>query len=141
MQDNKATEKSRVYLMYFNGAPVPYVKYYLVNNMSLTGRKIHDMRIMSDTGSDSVGLPLIIQENGVNYVNLALSTVSSCFITIVDKKGVVLHEDLPFNQMTTNNNRNYDICMENIDFDKSFIYWSEPLAATFSVIPFLIKFD
>lgn len=131
----------KIFFMYFTSLPDAFKHYYLKNNLNFNGRKIKDIQIMSNDGSsNSVGFPTVINYNGVNYINLSIATQNSCYGVFKNYQGVTLHDSMPFSQMTGTNKKNYKIG-GNIDFDNSYIYWSDPLASTYSVIPFKIEFE
>lgn len=132
---NKAV---RVYNLYFREVIVAYNRYYLTGNLSLSHRLILNLTIMYSDVTDPTGFPVLIKYNGVNYTNFGLAVLQNAFICLVDKDGKSLHMDLPLNTLSPNLRANYSIG-GNIDFTKSYIYWTSPPATINNVIP--IKLD
>lgn len=131
-------DAARVYNLYFTDYIVQYQRYYLSGNLSLSNRSILDLSIMLTDSTDKTGYPGTLKYNGINYVNATFSTVGNAFLNLVDKQGNAMHTDLPLYILAPNRRQNFTIG-GNIDFVKSYIYWTVPPAPLYNVIP--IKLD
>ena len=129
---------ARVYNLYFTNTIIQYNRYYLSGNLSLSNRTILDLSIMLYDATDKTGYPATLKYNGINYTNATFGTIGKAFLNLVDKQGNALHTDLPLYLLAPNRRQNFTIGGD-IDFTKSYIYWTVPPAPTNNVIP--IKLD
>lgn len=129
---------ARVYNLYFSAVIVQYQRYYISGNLSLSNRSILDLSIMLFDATDRTGYPGLYKYNGVNYINATFGTVTNAFLNLVDKQGNAIHTDLPLYLLAPRRRQNFTIG-GNIDFAKSYIYWTVPPAPIYNVIP--IKLD
>jgi len=129
---------ARVYNLYFTQVIIQYNRYYLSGNLSLSNRTILDLSIMLTDSTDKTGYPASYKYNGITYVNAQFGTINNAFLNLVDKQGNALHTDLPLYILAPNRRQNFTIG-GNIDFTKSYIYWTVPPAPINNVIP--IKLD
>jgi hypothetical protein len=138
VQPKLVKNAARVYNLYFTDTIIQYNRYYLSGNLSLSNRTILDLSIMLTDATDKTGYPATIKYNGINYTNATFGTVGKAFLCLVDKQGNALHTDLPLYILAPNRRQNFTIGGD-IDFTKSYIYWTVPPAPTNNVIP--IKLD
>jgi hypothetical protein len=93
---------------------------------------------MLSDATDKTGYPALYKYNGITYTNATFGTIGKAFLNLVDKQGNAMHTDLPLYLLAPNRRQNFTIG-GNIDFAKSYIYWTVPPAPTYNVIP--IKLD
>ena len=138
VQPKLVKNAARVYNLYFTSTIIQYNRYYLSGNLSLSNRTILDLSIMLFDATDKTGYPGTLKYNGINYTNATFNTIGKAFLNLVDKQGNAMHTDLPLYLLAPNRRQNFTIG-GNIDFTKSYIYWTVPPAPTNNVIP--IKLD
>jgi len=129
---------ARVYNLYFTETIIQYNRYYISGNLSLSSRSILDLSIMLSDATDRTGYPASYKYNGITYTNATFGTIGKAFLNLVDKQGNAMHTDLPLYLLAPNRRQNFTIG-GNIDFAKSYIYWTVPPAPLYNVIP--IKLD
>lgn len=138
VQPTLVKNAARVYNLYFTEVIVQYQRYYLSGNLSLSNRTIMDLSILYSDPTDKTGYPILYKYNGINYTNFGIGVLRNAFLCLVDKQGNALHTDLPLYMLAPNHRTNFYIGGD-IDFVKSYIYWTSPPATINNVIP--IKLD
>ena len=125
-----------VFNMYFNSLPILFERYYIKGNLLMSNKKTQNISIMY---ADTTGFPVLYPYNGVNYTNLPSGALAFAFMTLYSRSGDILHEDMPLLYLFPNSKKNYRLGGD-VDYDKSYMYWTNPPATVNNVIPFKIDF-